>query len=161
MLFRSWGGRVLSIGGKEVFIKAVLQAILAYAMSCFLLPLSLCNEINSILSNYWWKQTNASKGIHWFSWKKICSTKNKEGMGFRDMAKFNIAMVAKQGWRLINTRNSLVYKILKAKYFSKVSLLESKLVHNPSLSWRSIWNALEMLKKGVRWRVGNERNIRI
>ena len=78
----NWSGRVLSMGGKKVFIKAVLQSISSYAMSCFKLPLSLCQEINSILSNYWWKQRSNSKGIHWIRWQQMCNAKGRGGMGF-------------------------------------------------------------------------------
>ncbi|KAA3468221.1 reverse transcriptase [Gossypium australe] len=49
-----WSSRYLSQGGKEVFIKSVLQAIPTYAMTCFLLPKTLCGELESMFAKYWW-----------------------------------------------------------------------------------------------------------
>lgn len=48
-----WCNRVLSQGEKEVFIKAVLQAIPTYTMSYFLMPKSFCKEIESLMANFW------------------------------------------------------------------------------------------------------------
>jgi hypothetical protein len=39
------------------------------------------------------------------------------GMGFRNLDVFNRALLAKQGWRLIQFHNSLVARILKEKYY--------------------------------------------
>ncbi|KAA3477539.1 reverse transcriptase [Gossypium australe] len=45
---RGWSARFLS-RGKELFIKAVLQAIPTYAMACFLLPKSFCTELENYM----------------------------------------------------------------------------------------------------------------
>ena len=54
-IVKSWCNKTLSQGGKEVFIKSILQAIPTYIMSCFLLPRSFCEDLNSIIKNYWWR----------------------------------------------------------------------------------------------------------
>lgn len=56
--------RFLSLGGKDVFIKVVLQAIPTYAMSCFLLPKVLCVEMKSIIARFWWQKSHGGRGIH-------------------------------------------------------------------------------------------------
>ncbi|KAA3484647.1 reverse transcriptase [Gossypium australe] len=62
---RQWSTRFLSKGGKEVFIKSVLQAIPNYAMNCFLLPKSFCEELEAIFAKFWWQHGKKKKGIHW------------------------------------------------------------------------------------------------
>ncbi|KAA3483968.1 reverse transcriptase [Gossypium australe] len=52
----AWSSRLLSQGGKEIFIKSVLQAILTYAMSCFLFPKALYERIESRIAHFWWQK---------------------------------------------------------------------------------------------------------
>lgn len=44
---------LLSQVGKEILIKSVAQAILVYAMNCFLLPMGFCEDINSMMGQFW------------------------------------------------------------------------------------------------------------
>ena len=49
------------------------------------------------------------------------------GMGFKDLVKFNEAMLAKQVWGLLTDHSSLYYRVFKAKYFSNGSVFEAKM----------------------------------
>ena len=88
-------------------------------------------------------------------------SKKDGGMGFRDLRSFNLAMLAKQGWRLLQEEDSLVYGCFKAKYFPRSSFLEDSDVPNSSFVWKSLLAAQPLLKKGSCWRVGNGTSIRI
>lgn len=49
--------------------------------------------------------------------------KFKGGLGIKDLRIFNMALLAKYGWKILQEKNTLPHKIYKAKYFSKVSTL--------------------------------------
>ena len=51
-----WKEKHLSKAGKEVLIKVVARVISTYAMSYFKIPNSLCDEMTSLIRNFWWGQ---------------------------------------------------------------------------------------------------------
>lgn len=69
---QGWKEKLLSKAGKEVLIKAVAQAIPTYAMSCFDLTKTLCDEISSMVCRYWWSQQDNYNKMHWLSWDTMC-----------------------------------------------------------------------------------------
>ena len=112
-----WKEKLLSKAWKEVLIKVVPQAVPTYTMSCFKLPNSICDDLMRIIRNFWWGQKKEERKLAWLSWEKMCEPKCNGGMGFKDLKLFNKALLAKQGWSLQMGGNSLVYRVLKAKYF--------------------------------------------
>lgn len=60
---------------------------------------------------------------------------------------FNEAMLAKQCWRIIHNPESLLARILKARYFKNGTLLSAIDDYNPSYTWRSILAGRDSLKK--------------
>ena len=91
----------------------------------------------------------------------MCKPKLHGGMGFQDLQAFNLAMLVKQGWRILTNPDSLVARVFKAKYFPHDDILNSKKSCSPSYAWWSIHNNLEVIRKGTRWRLGNGHKIHI
>jgi hypothetical protein len=158
---QGWQEKLLSKAGKEIMIKAVAQAIPTYAMSCFDLTKGLCEEISSIIARYWWSQQDKTNKIHWVSWKMLTKSKSKGGLGFRDLYIFNLAMLAKQAWRILLFPETLCAQILRAKYFPGRSILETKARSGISYTWRSILKGAQLLKEGIIWRIGDGKSVNI
>jgi hypothetical protein len=74
---------------------------------------------------------------------------------------FNEALLAKQGWKCITQPNSILTKVLKAKYYPKCGFLQARPGNNMSYTWSSIQRASWILKKGGLWTVGNGASITI
>lgn len=89
-------------------------------------------------------------------WSRLTPPKEVGGLGFRDLSCFNLAMLTKQGWRLFANNTSLCHRVYKAKYFSNSSFMEAEERQtNSSYVWQSLIRGREVLKLGIRWRLGN------
>ncbi|KAF5459990.1 hypothetical protein F2P56_019894, partial [Juglans regia] len=130
-------------------------------MSVFKLPKSLLTDINSVIRNFWWGQQKNEHRTHWVSWEKMGKTKSEWWLGFRDFEAFNKAMLAKQCWRLVQNPESLVARVMKAKYFPTATFLEAKLESKPSYVWRSFMAARPLMEEGSYWRIGNGNQVQI
>ncbi|KAA3479973.1 reverse transcriptase [Gossypium australe] len=150
-----WSLRYLSIGGKKVFIKSVLQAIPLYVMQCFLMLKSLCRKLEGIMNKFWWTNNKTSKGVHWSGWEPLCKPKDAGGMGFKNLFLFNKALLAKQVWRILTQPKFLLAKVLKARYHPYSHILSANIGSYPSFTWRSICSAQDLIVNGMLWRVGN------
>jgi hypothetical protein len=115
----------------------------------------LCSKINSLMMRSYWGHKEKEKRIHLMSWSKMGVSKTHGGMGFRDFTYFNQALLAKQVWCLWKSPDSLVAKIMKAKYYPDYSALEAPLGKKPSFAWRSIKGTCNVVWEGLIWRVGN------
>ena len=99
--------------------------------------------------------------MHWLSREVLCTRKEKGGLGFRDLNLFNLALLARQGWRLLTSPDSLCARVLRAKYFPDGDLLNVQEGPGMSYSWRSIVRGVKAMNEGLIWRVGDGTNINI
>ncbi|XP_019165702.1 PREDICTED: uncharacterized protein LOC109161665 [Ipomoea nil] len=75
--------------------------------------------------NRYWWRSKDDQGIHW------------------------------KAWRLLTKPESLVSRIFKARYYPKGTFFDACIGNNPSFCWRSIMAAQELIRGGVRRRIGD------
>ena len=114
-------------------------------MSCFKNPDSLCDKLTSMVRNFWWGKKQDERKMAWLNWDKMCVPKVFGGTGFKQLKQFDLALLAKQGWRLQVAHNSLVYQVFKAKYFPNCDFVHASIGKKPSFVWRSLMAAQKIV----------------
>jgi hypothetical protein len=93
--------------------------------------------------------------MHWKKWIDLTRAKAIGGMGFRDIQKFNLAMLGKQGWRIMTNPSSLCARVLKGRYFPNGEFLTAHKKKNSSHTWRAILAGRAVLERGLIRRIGD------
>lgn len=143
-----------------MLLKSTGSSISAFAMSCFRLLKTIIDKLSSMLAAFWWGSDSCRRKIHWVSWERLCLPKELGGMGFRDLESFNLAMLAKQAWKLFTSPDVLSVRLLKSMYFPG-DFLSATLGSRPSFAWMSLLYGREFLLKGIKFKVGNDRQTRV
>ena len=154
-------GKLLSQVGREVLIKSVIQTIPTYSMSCFKLPKGLIKEIETMIRKFWWGYSGDCRKVHWVKWERLCQAKEAGGMGFKEIEKFNEALLAKKVWQMLENLESLCHRVFKARFFPDCSILEATSSTNGSYAWKSILGARDVVRKGMGWRIGDGKLVSI
>ena len=152
---QGWNEKSLSTAGKEVLVKLVAQAVPVYSMSCFKLPRGLCEHLKKLIRKFWWGSKQGQRKLACVSWKTMCKPKFVGGMGFRDVELFNLALLARQVWRLLHDPSSLSARVLKARYYPQSDILDATFVPHTSQGWHSLLEGRDLLALGIIKRIGS------
>lgn len=95
-------------------------------MPCYLLPHDI-NKLSTAVVLFWCSTRNNNKGLQRVAWDKICVPMDEGVLGFHNFRDFNLALLAKQVWRLLTAPQSLLAWVLKGRYFRHT---------NPSQHWQ-------------------------
>ncbi|CAN1129854.1 Putative ribonuclease H protein At1g65750 [Linum perenne] len=128
-------------------------------MSVFFLSQTLTKKMDSLARKFFWSGSMDKRAIHWVNSDTLCETKAAGGLGFKSFTEFNLAMLAKQGWRILENPEALWVRVLKSIYFPKCDFLEAAKGSRPSWIWASIYKAKEVVALGALKRVGGGESI--
>ena len=156
-----WSNRHLSPAGKMVMLHSVLTPIPSYSMTCFKLPVSLCQRIQSALTRFWWGDKDGNRKMAWVSWDKMTQPKVNGGLNFKDFQSFNDAFLAKLSWRLIHNPSCLLSRVLMGKYCPETSFLQATHKSVESHGWRGLLIGRDLICNNSGWAVGNGKSIKI
>ncbi|CAM8905994.1 unnamed protein product [Rhodiola kirilowii] len=147
---RDWKNKLLSAAGREVLVKAVIQAIPVYMMSVYQFPKKVLADMARLIQQFWWHK-EGSKGISWLSQSTIQKKKCEGGLGFKDLCIFNEAILMKILWRAVKCPQLLMSQVLLAKYCNNETIFSARLGSNPSHIWRGVMRNIQVFLRGIWW----------
>ena len=96
-----WFYRWLSIGGKYILIKLVLEGQPIYWMSMEVIPRPAINKIKKLMFHFLWSGQNESKQYHICRWETLSRPKKNGGWALHNLAHFNLDLTTNTLWRVI------------------------------------------------------------
>jgi len=161
----TWSHRWLSRAGRLVLVKSVLEAIHVYWMSLSWILKGILEDARKLSSKFLWSGKNEAHVIPWVRWEKIATLNALGWWGLKNIFFFSKDLVAKGGWRLINT-SSLWTKVIIQKYIAPVPLdawirSQKKNKKGASVLWKDLLNAFPLIESGLSWKIGNGNHFRI
>jgi hypothetical protein len=149
-----WRAKSLSQAGRLVLIKSVAAAIPSYAMSTFLLPNSICSQLDKVFKNFWWGfPPSKSRNLTLKSWDSICTPKSLGGLSLRKTREVNLALISKLGWKLLIGSDSPWVAQLSGKYLKSGSFLSPSSHSSPSWLWNGILKSKPIIALGACHRI--------
>lgn len=99
-------GKFLSIGGRDILIKHVLQSQPIYLLSAIEPPKTVIKQLEFYMARFFWDSSDGKQKYHWSSWPNLCYPIEEGGVGFRSITDVSKSLSMKRWWRF-RTVNSL------------------------------------------------------
>jgi hypothetical protein len=95
----SWQTLYLLKGGRLTLLKSTLSSFPTYFLSLFTIPASVAQQIKKLQRNFLWGGLGDGVKYHLVRWDQVCSPMDCGGLGVKNLALFNKALLGKWLWR--------------------------------------------------------------
>lgn len=136
-----WQGRLLSPGGRLIFIKHVLASIPLYTMAAMEPPRTLLSKIEILFAKFFWGDLGEEHRRVWRSWTCMCYPIEENGLGVRSLRDLVIAFSCKLWWRWGHGAG------IWAKYVQSIALCSS-------VVYKRLVQVDELMRDNVQFEVG-------
>ncbi|XP_057452728.1 uncharacterized protein LOC130744569 [Lotus japonicus] len=118
-----WSSRFLTLSGRLVLIKSVLNAIPLYYMALYKAPKGIIQRIERIMRRFLWGGPSGENKIMWIAWEDLCKGTRFGGLGVGFLEWKNKAMLLKWVWRFGRERDALWREVVCKKYDLPLQLI--------------------------------------
>ncbi|GKB98576.1 hypothetical protein Tco_0984713 [Tanacetum coccineum] len=141
---------------KRLGIKDCLSLIeKSYWCCVFLLLKTVINDINRIMKNFLWNQSDDSKGKAKVAWKAVCKPKNQGGLGLKDLTIWNNTLLVKHLWNIANKKDTLWVKWVSTVKLKGVSIWVVQKEECDSWGWKNLLAIRDLIISHVLYKIGN------
>jgi len=154
-----WSYRWLSLGGRYILCKSVLESQHVYWLSFVTIPTSILHKLRSLLYNFFWNGNREKKNYHLCRWELLARPKRRGGWGLHNIFYFGKALAASTLWRVI-PKPGIWHRVLKGKYFPFNTIsnwLRSTSFYYPTTSkiWSSLVKSVHLIMNWISWKPGS------
>ncbi|KAM0036124.1 putative RNA-directed DNA polymerase [Helianthus debilis subsp. tardiflorus] len=110
----SWKAKLLSIGGRVILIKAVLESIPIYYFSLYKAPVKIIDTLERLMNKFLWSGMSDNNKIHWVNWNRVTMPKKFGGLGIKRLKEINEALLFKWVWRYRAEKDCLWRRVVNA-----------------------------------------------
>lgn len=90
--FSSWVGNAASIGGRHTLLTSVPSQLSLYHMSMWLMSKTFVEKLDKHRRKFFWQGCCKKKRYYLVKWNRVCRSKDKGGLGVKDLRKQNISL---------------------------------------------------------------------
>ena len=132
-------------------------------MSLFRLPKGVKARLEKIKRDFLWEGGTLERKFHLVNWNTVCSSKEKGGLGVRDLSLVNKALLGKWVWRFTEEDNSIWKDVINIKYLVEEGGWFPKTTRgNSGLSpWKDISKEIGLMKLNRVFAIGDESKVRL
>jgi len=111
----NWKHRFLSMGGRFILIKAVLESLLVYWMALAQFPAYVLKSLRQLIFTFLWTGCKKTKSFHLCKWEDLSKPKSMGGWGLKHLPFFQKALTTNTFWRIL-TKPGFWSTVIRAKY---------------------------------------------
>ena len=143
---RIWTTRHLSFAGRAMLINSVVFGMINYWASIFVLPTSVIEKLTQICRNFLWGGSADYSTTPKVAWHSVCLDKKYGGLGIKDLAAWNKALIAKQVWAVAQKKDLLWVKWVHGRYLKRTLWWDYTPNRDCSWYWKKICFTKEFFK---------------
>jgi hypothetical protein len=153
-----WCNKWLSLGGRFILVKTVLEGLAVYWMTLEKIPRKIINTLRRLSTNFLWNGHGNKHCFHLCSWEILARPRKAGGWGLKNLHTFNTALLASSFWRAL-TLDSIWHNIVVDKYLGSANLsdwLRKQSLHqkNASPFWKGLVRSSPIILHWLRWKPG-------
>jgi len=131
-------GKLLSMADRVCLLKSIICALPLFYLSFFKAPVCVCNTVKRIQAKFLWGYGHDSMKITWVTWENICNPTQVGRLGIKNIAKFNVALLAKCKYRIRLDEEGLWKEVVQSRYGSWRDMSSNRLDNRHSRWWRDL-----------------------
>jgi len=149
----------LSLGGRFILVKSVLEGLVVYWMTLARIPNKIIILLRRLSFNFLWNDLAGKHRFHLCSWQSLVRPRKAGGWGLKNLSIFNTMLLACSFWRAV-AHDNIWHRVIMDKYLGTLPLLpwlrmttlEQRRV---SPFWKALLSASPMILHWLRWKPGS------